>query len=82
MLAFERLLSILKELKHQTSNFPDAENLRIGVNLAWEKLDKYCRLFNEILYVIQPWSFIQPIDGTDLRTYGKISPNGSQERRA
>jgi hypothetical protein len=37
----------LKKLKHQTSNFPDAEHLRIGVNLAWEKLDKYYRLFKK-----------------------------------
>jgi hypothetical protein len=47
ILAFERLLGKLEELKHQVSDFPDAEHLRIGVNLAWEKLDKYDRLLNK-----------------------------------
>jgi hypothetical protein len=54
ILAFERLLGKFKKLKHQVSDFPDAEHLRIGVNLVWEKLDKYYRLFNEtsIYYTI------------------------------
>jgi hypothetical protein len=47
ILAFERFLGKLKELKQQISDFPDAKYLRIGVNLAWKKLNKYYRLFNE-----------------------------------
>jgi hypothetical protein len=33
--------------KQLATEFPDAEQFRIGVNLAWEKLDKYYNLLNE-----------------------------------
>jgi hypothetical protein len=48
LFGFELLLSKLEEFKQFATEFPDAEQFRIGVNLAWEKLDKYYRLFDEI----------------------------------
>jgi hypothetical protein len=40
-------LGRLEELKQQAAGLPDSEQLRIGVNLAWKKLNKYYRLFDE-----------------------------------
>jgi hypothetical protein len=40
-------LGKLKEFKRLSTTFLNAEQFRIGVNLAWEKLDKYYNLFNE-----------------------------------
>jgi hypothetical protein len=47
LLGFELLLGKLEEFKQFAREFPDAEQFRIRVNLAWEKLDKYYRLFDE-----------------------------------
>jgi hypothetical protein len=47
LLGFELLLGKLEEFKQLATEFPDAEQFRIGVNLAWEKLDKYYRLLDE-----------------------------------
>jgi hypothetical protein len=47
ILGFEKLLGTLEEFKRLSTTFPDAEQFRIGVNLAWEKLDKYYNLLNE-----------------------------------
>jgi hypothetical protein len=38
----------LEEFKHLSKTFPDAERFRVRVNLAWEKLDKYYNLLDEI----------------------------------
>jgi hypothetical protein len=43
LLGFELLLSKLEEFKQLATEFPNAEQFRINVNLAWEKLDKYYR---------------------------------------
>jgi hypothetical protein len=40
-------LGKLEELKQSAATLPDSEQFRIGVNLAWEKLSKYYRLFDE-----------------------------------
>jgi hypothetical protein len=47
LLGFELLLGKLEEFTQLTTKFPNAKQFRIGVNLAWEKLDKYYRLLNE-----------------------------------
>jgi hypothetical protein len=49
ILGFELLLSQLEEFKQLATDFPDAKQFRVGVNLAWEKLDKYYNLLNETL---------------------------------
>jgi hypothetical protein len=67
ILAIERLFGKLEELKQQISDFPDAEYLRIGVNLAWEKLNKCYRLLDETpiyytalaLYSAYRWSWFE-----------------------
>jgi hypothetical protein len=41
LLGFERVLGVLERAKTEVNNFPDPEHFRIGINLAWEKLDKY-----------------------------------------
>jgi hypothetical protein len=47
LLGFELLLSKPEKFKQLATEFPNAEQSRISVNLAWEKLDKYYRLFNQ-----------------------------------
>jgi hypothetical protein len=47
ILGFEKLLGTLKEFKRLSTTFPNAEQFRIKVNLAWEKLDKYYNLLDE-----------------------------------
>jgi hypothetical protein len=47
ILGFELLLGKLEEFKQLATEFPDAEQFRIGINLAWEKLDKYYKLLDE-----------------------------------
>jgi hypothetical protein len=41
LLGFELLLGKLEEFKQFATEFPNAKQFRIGVNLAWEKLGKY-----------------------------------------
>ncbi|KAF5576969.1 restless-like transposase [Fusarium pseudocircinatum] len=41
VLGFEELLSKLEHYKLLAAGFPDAEQSRIGINLAWDKLEKY-----------------------------------------
>jgi hypothetical protein len=48
LLGFELLLSKLEKFKQLATEFPDAEQFRINVNLAWEKLDKYHTKWNFI----------------------------------
>ncbi|OWT42252.1 restless-like transposase [Pochonia chlamydosporia 170] len=38
---FEFLLGKLEKYKAMAKDFPDPEQFRIGINMAWEKLDKY-----------------------------------------
>jgi hypothetical protein len=40
-------LGTVEEFKRLSITFPNAEQFRIRVNLAWEKLDKYYNLLNE-----------------------------------
>jgi hypothetical protein len=47
ILGFEKLMGKLEDLKQYAAEFPDAEQFRIGINLAWEKLDKYYNLLDE-----------------------------------
>jgi hypothetical protein len=49
ILAYKLLLSQLEELKQSAATLSDSEQFRIGINLAWEKLDKYYKLLNETL---------------------------------
>jgi hypothetical protein len=43
LLGFEHILGVLKKAKKEVREFPDSDRFRIGINLAWEKLDKYYR---------------------------------------
>ncbi|KID81255.1 restless-like transposase [Metarhizium guizhouense ARSEF 977] len=48
---FEFLLEVLEEYKQLASGMPDAEHLRININLGWEKLNKYyCSLDETPIY--------------------------------
>lgn len=53
VLGFERLLSKLEDFKLLSEGYPDPEHFRIGINLAWEKLDLYYQKLDEtpIYYV-------------------------------
>jgi hypothetical protein len=54
ILGFELLLGELEESKRFVTNIPDGEQFRIGINLSWDKLDKYYKLLDETLiyYII------------------------------
>ncbi|KAF6514314.1 hypothetical protein HZS61_005448 [Fusarium oxysporum f. sp. conglutinans] len=41
VLGYELLLNTLEEYKQLAADFPDPEHCRIGINLAWDKLDEY-----------------------------------------
>lgn len=41
ILGIEEIMGMLEKEKKEAESFPDPEQFRIGVNLAWEKLDKY-----------------------------------------
>ncbi|KAG7403453.1 Acyl-coenzyme A thioesterase 8 [Fusarium oxysporum f. sp. rapae] len=41
VLGYELLLNTLEEYKRLAADFPDPEHFRIGINLAWGKLDEY-----------------------------------------
>jgi hypothetical protein len=43
LLDFEHIFSVLKKAKEEVRDFPDPDHFRIGINLAWKKLDKYYR---------------------------------------
>jgi hypothetical protein len=48
VLGYELLLNTLEEYNKQlAADFPDAEHFRIGINLAWDKLDEYYRRLDE-----------------------------------
>jgi hypothetical protein len=47
ILGFELLLGKLEEFKQLATDFPDAEQFRVGINLTWERLDKYYNLLDE-----------------------------------
>ncbi|PQK15635.1 hypothetical protein BB8028_0005g11470 [Beauveria bassiana] len=47
ILGYELLLNTLEEYKQLAAGFPDAEYFRIGINLAWDKLDEYYRRLDE-----------------------------------
>ncbi|KAL6405537.1 hAT family dimerization domain protein [Ilyonectria robusta] len=47
VLGYELLLNTLEEYKQLAANFPDTEHFRIGINLAWDKLDEYYRRLDE-----------------------------------
>ncbi|KAG7423473.1 hypothetical protein Forpi1262_v014466 [Fusarium oxysporum f. sp. raphani] len=47
VLGYELLLNTLEEYKQLAADFPDAEHFRIGINLAWDKLDEYYRRLDE-----------------------------------
>jgi len=43
ILGFERLMAKLEKFKAEAEDFPDPEQFRIGINLAWQKMDEYYR---------------------------------------
>jgi hypothetical protein len=43
ILGFERLMAKLETFKAEAEDFPDPEQFRIGINLAWQKMDEYYR---------------------------------------
>jgi hypothetical protein len=50
---FEFLLGKLEKYKEMAKDFPDPEQFRIGITMAWEKLEKYYTILDEtpnILY--------------------------------
>ncbi|KAG7420561.1 hypothetical protein Forpi1262_v016237 [Fusarium oxysporum f. sp. raphani] len=47
VLGYELLLNTLEEYKQLAADFPDPEHFRIGINLAWDKLDEYYQRFDE-----------------------------------
>ncbi|KAJ3568927.1 hypothetical protein NPX13_g6255 [Xylaria arbuscula] len=47
VLGFELLLSKLEEYKQLAKGFPDSEHFRVGINLAWQKLDEYYQRLDE-----------------------------------
>jgi hypothetical protein len=47
ILGFELLLGKLEKFKQLATEFPDAEQFRVDINVAWEKLDKYYNLLDE-----------------------------------
>jgi hypothetical protein len=47
ILGFEELLSKLEQYKLLAAGCPDAEQFRIGINLAWDKLEKYYSALDE-----------------------------------
>ncbi|KAF4472338.1 restless-like transposase [Fusarium albosuccineum] len=47
VLGYELLLNTLEEYKQLVADFPDPEHFRIGINLAWDKLDEYYRRLDE-----------------------------------
>lgn len=55
ILGFERLMAKLEKFKAEAEDFPDPEQFRIGINLAWQKMDEYyrsklsCRLYGQRL---------------------------------
>ncbi|KJZ71564.1 hypothetical protein HIM_09033 [Hirsutella minnesotensis 3608] len=44
---FEFLLEVLEDYKQLAAKLPDAEHLRININLGWEKLNKYYSRLDE-----------------------------------
>jgi hypothetical protein len=64
LLGFELLLGKLEKFKQLATEFPDAEQFRIGVNLAWEKLDKYYNLLDETPIYYK--AFFSPTSGLSL----------------
>ena len=47
VLGYELLLNTLEEYKQLAAGFPDPEHFRIGINLAWDKLDEYYQRLDE-----------------------------------
>ena len=48
---FEYLLGVLKHYKSVAEDFPEPGHFKVGINLAWEKLDKYyCKLDKTPIY--------------------------------
>jgi hypothetical protein len=43
LLDFEHIFGVLKKAKKEMQDFSDPNHFRIGINLAWEKLNKYYR---------------------------------------
>jgi hypothetical protein len=41
ILGFKRLMAKLKKFKAEAEDFPDPDQFRIGINLAWQKIDEY-----------------------------------------
>ncbi|KAK8106569.1 reverse transcriptase [Apiospora kogelbergensis] len=47
ILGYEQLLTMLEDQKQQAEDFPDPEQFRIGINLAWDKLNHYYSKLDE-----------------------------------
>ena len=45
--ASELLLSRLEDYKQLAKDLPDPEQFRVGINLAWQKLDEYYQRLDE-----------------------------------
>lgn len=41
ILGFEKLLGVLERAKQDVEYYPNPEHFRVGINLAWDKLDEY-----------------------------------------
>lgn len=41
ILGYERLLEMLEKKKKEAGDFHDPKHFRTGINLAWDKLEKY-----------------------------------------
>jgi hypothetical protein len=72
---FEKLMGNLENLKKHAIELYDAEQFRIGINLAWEKLDKYYNLLDEIpvyyialALLLEPWHRNCAAAGAGLRS--------------
>lgn len=45
--SFEYLLGVLEHYKSVAKDFPEPEHFKVGVNMAWEKLEKYYSKLDE-----------------------------------
>lgn len=96
ILGFERLMAKLEKFKAEAEDFPDPEQFRIGINLAWQKMDEYyhsklpCWLDGQSLpsknltkrqYTTRPWHSIPHMAGHGLSSNGSRTRLGFQRRR-
>ncbi|KAG7403508.1 hypothetical protein Forpi1262_v018717, partial [Fusarium oxysporum f. sp. raphani] len=81
VLGYELLLNTLEEYKQLAADFPDPEHFRIGINLAWDKLDEYYRRLDETPIYYTAMALHPAYRWTGLMKRGLISLNQQQQRR-